>query len=203
MQKKIDELGHALFGSETGKELVAAAISCLGDIKEADLQRAVKYIADNEADNGHEVIRFEVLGDPPVSKRPRSARIRNKATGAVTGVRVFAADAEDQLSLKESIVRRLPAGHIPYAGEVDIVLEIFRPMLSGWPPYKRLLAELGYVRAESKPDFDNFAKIIIDAMRGVVFVDDGQIVNATVALGYSARPRLEVAVSGRKRRMNK
>lgn len=203
MQKKIDELGLALFGSETGRELVAAAVERLGDIKEADLQRAAKFINENEADNGHEVIRFEVLGDPPVSKRPRSARIRNKATGAVTGIRVFAADAEDQLSLRESIARRLPHGHVPYAGEVDIVLEIFRPMLSGWPSYKRLLAELGYIRAEAKPDFDNFAKIVVDAMRGVVFVDDGQIVNATVALGYSARPRLEVAVSGRKRRMNK
>jgi Holliday junction resolvase RusA-like endonuclease len=203
MQDKIQELTSALYGEEAHAELVSQAVEKIGGLKPADLKRALAFIADNESDNGHEVIRFSVMGDPPVSKRPRSARIKNKATGAVTGIRVFAADADDQLSLKESVVRRLPAGHIPYAGEVDVVLEIFRPMLASWPPYKCLLAELGYVRPESKPDADNFAKIIVDAMRGVVFVDDGQIVNVTIALGYSVRPRLEVAVSGRKRRMNK
>ncbi len=204
MEKHLDELNTALYGGEspTSIDVLNKAVLQVGGLKPADIKRAMNFIADNESTNGHSVLRFVVPGDPPVSKRPRSARIKNKA-GAVTGIRVFAADADDQRSVKDSIYIQLPKDHVPYAGEVDLCLEIFRPMLASWPPYKCLLAELGYVRAESKPDYDNFCKIITDAMRGIVFVDDGQIVNATVCLSYSVRPRLEVTVSGRPRRMNK
>lgn len=203
MQERIAALSHALFQGAAPEGHVEAAMERIGALGPADLKRALEFVSRNEAENEFGQLKFIVRGDPPVSKRPRSARIKNKQTGAVVGVRVFAADAEDQESLRDSFCRQLPSGHIPYAGEVEILLEIYRPMLASWSPYKRLLAELGYIRAESKPDFDNFAKIIVDAMRGIVFVDDGQIVNATVSIAYSAVPRLEVTLNGRKQRMNK
>ena len=47
-----------------------------------------------------------------------------------------------------------------------------------------------------KADWDNFQKLTMDALTGIVFVDDIQIVEAHVRKEYDkARPRVEVAVS--------
>ena len=52
-------------------------------------------------------------------------------------------------------------------------------------------AEAGELRPVTKPDVDNFAKVI-DALNGIVWPDDNQVVELTVEKFYSARPRLEM-----------
>lgn len=44
-----------------------------------------------------------------------------------------------------------------------------------------------------KPDFDNIAKIAVDALNGIAFVDDSQICVAHVSKEYSASPRVEIS----------
>lgn len=53
------------------------------------------------------------------------------------------------------------------------------------------LAEAGQLRPVTKPDADNFAKVI-DALNGIVWPDDNQVVELTVEKFYSERPRLEL-----------
>lgn len=53
------------------------------------------------------------------------------------------------------------------------------------------LAEAGTLRPITKPDADNFAKVI-DALNGIVWPDDNQVVELTVEKFYSSRPRLEM-----------
>lgn len=45
-----------------------------------------------------------------------------------------------------------------------------------------------------KPDVDNTAKSVIDALNDVAFTDDKLIVALTVAKSYSSRPRCEIEV---------
>lgn len=52
-------------------------------------------------------------------------------------------------------------------------------------------AEAGELRPITKPDADNFAKVI-DALNGIVWPDDNQVVELTVSKFYSTRPRLEL-----------
>jgi Holliday junction resolvase RusA-like endonuclease len=52
-------------------------------------------------------------------------------------------------------------------------------------------AEMGDLRPLTKPDVDNFAKVI-DALNGIVWPDDNQVVELTVEKFYSTRPRLEL-----------
>lgn len=52
-------------------------------------------------------------------------------------------------------------------------------------------AEAGVIRPLTKPDADNFAKVI-DALNGIVWRDDAQVVELTVEKFYSSRPRLEL-----------
>ena len=52
-------------------------------------------------------------------------------------------------------------------------------------------AESGELRPLTKPDVDNFAKVI-DALNGIVWRDDSQVVELLVEKFYSSRPRLEL-----------
>ncbi len=50
------------------------------------------------------------------------------------------------------------------------------------------------IRPQKKPDLDNVIKIIMDALNGVAYHDDAQIVSVEAHKFYSLHPRVEVAV---------
>ena len=52
----------------------------------------------------------------------------------------------------------------------------------------------GRIRPTKRPDWDNVGKIISDALNGLAYHDDSQIVTATVEKWYSAEPRVEVEI---------
>ena len=52
----------------------------------------------------------------------------------------------------------------------------------------------GKIRPTTKPDWDNVGKIISDALNGLAYRDDSQIVRATVEKYYSDEPRVEVEI---------
>ena len=56
----------------------------------------------------------------------------------------------------------------------------------------------GKILPTKKPDCDNIAKIICDALNGVAYDDDKQIVALKVTKIYSAEPRVLVWVSDNK-----
>ena len=54
--------------------------------------------------------------------------------------------------------------------------------------------EDGYIRPTKKPDCDNIGKIICDALNGIAFHDDSQIVELTVDKYYSSAPEVRVSI---------
>lgn len=52
----------------------------------------------------------------------------------------------------------------------------------------------GLERPTKKPDWDNIAKAITDALNGIVYVDDCQIVDAHIRKVYSHTPGVDVLV---------
>lgn len=65
---------------------------------------------------------------------------------------------------------------------VDIVLYYPRP--KSMAKHKRLMAQKGVLRPTVKPDVDNVIKAILDALNGVAFDDDRQIVQVTCEKWY-------------------
>ena len=49
----------------------------------------------------------------------------------------------------------------------------------------------GEIRPTKKPDIDNIAKVILDALNGVAYKDDTQIVELIIKKYYSDKPRIE------------
>lgn len=62
---------------------------------------------------------------------------------------------------------------------------------SGKKAYEK---SMGQNRPVKKPDWDNIGKIISDALNGLAYRDDSQIVTATVEKWYSLNPRVEVEI---------
>ena len=52
----------------------------------------------------------------------------------------------------------------------------------------------GKIRPTKKPDWDNIGKIVADALNGIAYHDDAQIVEALTRKYYSDNPRLEIMI---------
>jgi Holliday junction resolvase RusA-like endonuclease len=61
----------------------------------------------------------------------------------------------------------------------------------------RALMESGVKVPKKKPDVDNILKVVCDALNGIAYQDDAQIVAAYINKKYSDIPRVEVTISRR------
>ena len=59
----------------------------------------------------------------------------------------------------------------------------------------KVLIDCSRLRPTKKPDLDNLAKICLDALNGLAYDDDSQIVELTVSKWYSNEPRVEIEIS--------
>ena len=50
------------------------------------------------------------------------------------------------------------------------------------------------IRPTVKPDYDNIGKIVCDALNGIAYHDDAQIVDAMIRKFYSDTPRVQVII---------
>ena len=127
-----------------------------------------------------------VLGDPVAQGRPRFSR---------QGGFVKAYDPAKSRDYK-SYVRLIAAQNAPDSpieGAIEFSLRIYRAIPKGMPKYKREAAKEGRLRPVTKPDVSNVLKGVEDALKGVWYKDDSQIVGYGV-LGkwYDERPRIEI-----------
>ena len=127
-----------------------------------------------------------VLGDPVAQGRPRFSR---------QGGFVKAYDPAKSRDYK-SYVRLIAvqnAPDSPVEGAIEFSLRIYRAIPKGMPKYKREAAKAGTLRPVTKPDVSNVLKGVEDALKGVWYKDDSQIVGYGV-LGkwYDERPRIEI-----------
>ena len=127
-----------------------------------------------------------ILGEPVAQGRPRFSR---------QGGFVKAYDPAKSRDYK-SYVRMVAAQHAPVTpveGAIEFSLRIYRAIPKGMPKYKRESAKAGRLRPVTKPDVSNVLKGVEDALKGVWYKDDSQIVGYGV-LGkwYDECPRIEI-----------
>lgn len=127
-----------------------------------------------------------ILGEPVAQGRPRFSR---------QGGFVKAYDPAKSRDYK-SYVRLIAAQNAPVTpveGAIEFSLRIYRAIPKGMPKYKREEAKAGALRPVTKPDVSNVLKGVEDALKGVWYKDDSQIVGYGV-LGkwYDERPRIEI-----------
>ena len=78
------------------------------------------------------------------------------------------------------------------AGPLAVEVRAYVPIPRNLSKAKRIAAIEGGLRPVTKPDCDNYAKTI-DALNGIAWRDDAQVVTLRVTKWYSERPRLELS----------
>ena len=74
---------------------------------------------------------------------------------------------------------------------ISLRVVAFYAIPSSWSKRKQLQALNGEV-IPGKPDLDNVAKAVLDALNGVVYQDDKQVIKLVAEKRYSYDPRIEV-----------
>ena len=68
----------------------------------------------------------------------------------------------------------------------------YHPIPKSMNNVEQVLAELGFIRPTSKPDFDNLAKTYSDMIQGILLFDDAYIIKGVSEKYYSVKPRIEI-----------
>lgn len=82
--------------------------------------------------------------------------------------------------------------HKPKEGPLIMRITAYFPIPQSTSKSKKVAMERGDIRPTKKPDIDNIIKIIADALNGLAYLDDKQIVSCTVEKYYSSVPSVHV-----------
>lgn len=85
------------------------------------------------------------------------------------------------------------AGRAPLDGPCELVAVAAFAVPSSWSAKKTAKAIRGEILPTVKPDGDNILKLT-DALNGVCFVDDKQIVRAEITKVYAVAPELRLSI---------
>jgi Holliday junction resolvase RusA-like endonuclease len=85
----------------------------------------------------------------------------------------------------------------PIAAPVILECRFFFPVPAS--KSKKIKAGMlsGEIRHTTKPDLDNLVKFVLDAINGIVILDDRQVCAMYGSKGYGTTPRTEVRISTR------
>lgn len=129
---------------------------------------------------------FVIPGVARGKQRPRATR---------TG-RVY---TPKQTVNQEAYIKMLAAtamrGFAPFVGPLEATFSISVAIPKSFTRQQRKLIDEGNFYPTSKPDIDNVVKLLCDAMNGIVYADDKQIVDLYVSKIYEDSASTTVMVS--------
>jgi Holliday junction resolvase RusA-like endonuclease len=126
---------------------------------------------------------FTVPGEP-----------RGWARARTSGARFFT-DTKTRSEKQAVAAWAIEAGAKIIEGPVSVTLTAYLRIPKSAPKKLRAAMLAGAERPTKKPDGDNLAKLTMDALNGVCWRDDVQVVDLTVRKFWSDEPRLVVEIS--------
>lgn len=134
------------------------------------------------------LLAFKMDGLPRGQGRPH-------ATAARGFVTVYKA-AKDRTYEKSIgvIARTAMAGRGPYEGPLVLSLRFRLPIPKSQTKRTRSLMAAGQIAPTVKPDLSNAVKAIEDAMNGIAYIDDVQIVRGVQEKIYAETPGVDVVL---------
>jgi Holliday junction resolvase RusA-like endonuclease len=126
------------------------------------------------------MLTFHIRGEPKPKGRPHFAR-RGKFVSAYTPAATRNAEAD----LRGQIISQLPANFSLATGPLRLEATFRRQRPKS--------ARKGDIWPITRPDLDNYLKLVLDAMNSVVFIDDSQLVAITVVKSYG-EPGIDIII---------
>jgi Holliday junction resolvase RusA-like endonuclease len=123
---------------------------------------------------------------PPVPQKKTRFTFRGKHPHA------YNSSKKDLLALQWQIKAYAPKE--PFLGPMQIEYTFYMPIPKHVSQIKRRQMLNNIIKHITKPDVDNLAYIVTNAMKGIIYKDDSQIVKKTEEKMYSDDPRIVVKV---------
>jgi Holliday junction resolvase RusA-like endonuclease len=124
-------------------------------------------------------MRFIIEGEPKYQKRHRHGNGRT-----------WNPSSKDKKAIRQHIA--LLCKDKPLETPLRVEITAYYPFLKSFSKKERLIME-GAPKM-TKPDVDNICKLYLDAMNGVVYLDDNQITELFVRKLYSRKPCVVIEV---------
>jgi Holliday junction resolvase RusA-like endonuclease len=131
---------------------------------------------------------FDVPLEPKGKGRPRFSR-HGKFTKVYTDQATLDYETAIQLCASKAM-----GSQKPLETPVGVFLYIRLPVPQSYSKKRTEACLAGAERPAKKPDIDNIAKAFLDAMNGVVYLDDTQVVDLHIKKLYSAVAGVDVAI---------
>ena len=135
------------------------------------------------------MICFEIPGPVRGKGRPRFARMPNGHVTTHTDEKT-----ESYESMVKVLARKAMAGADLLDGTIEVLIQVTKAPPKSMSNKKRAAALAQQSWPGGKPDCDNIAKIVCDAMNKIVYADDSQIVRLSVEKFYGDRDGVLVIV---------
>lgn len=129
-----------------------------------------------------------VAGEPVAKARPR-VKTFNGRTWAYTPRKTEVAEKAIRTMAKIEMGLRAPTD-----GPVRITYTAILPIPASWSRVKREAAASGRLLPTGKPDTENLLKTPMDALTGVAYRDDAQVVSIVAAKRYGTNVGIELEV---------
>nr|DAI75729.1 MAG TPA: Endodeoxyribonuclease RusA [Caudoviricetes sp.] len=130
---------------------------------------------------------FLIPGKPRGKERPRF----NSATKTTY---TPPATVAYERTVKYSYLSSTQAGERMHSGPVRVEIDAVFTVPTAWRVSKKKRALAGAVAPENKPDCDNIAKAILDALNGIAYKDDSQVAYLVVRKRFGEKPFCTVRI---------
>ena len=126
-----------------------------------------------------------IQGDPVAKARPRFTKRGFAYTPAKTKV------------AEETIAWAWKTQSNQYFEDVPIKINInfYKSPPKNTSKKRLALMENREIRPTTRPDIDNYIKLVLDSLNGIAFKDDNQICELSSKKYYSINPRIEIEMS--------
>ncbi len=133
---------------------------------------------------------FEVIGAPVGKRRPKFSMIHGYAQAIKPKEDVIYENL-----VKLSFQQAKPNDYNLFDKAVKMTILAYFAIPKSFSKKKQNEALEGKLRPLTKPDADNIAKIICDALNDIAYKDDTQIVELTIIKQYASEPKVKITLS--------
>lgn len=132
---------------------------------------------------------FEVIGAPVGKRRPKFSTVHGYAQAIKPKEDVIYENL-----VKLSFQQAKPTDYNLFDKAVKMTILACFAIPKSFSKKKQKEALEGTIRPLTKPDADNIAKIICDALNDIAYKDDTQIIELTITKQYASEPKVKITL---------
>lgn len=137
--------------------------------------------------------RLEMTIEPRPKERPRAKVIKTKSGSYIAQIYTPSTTEDYEKKIRSEWIKA--CGEDVFTGPVVVRIHFRMPIPKSTTKAKRAEMLARKIRPTVKPDIDNLAKSVLDALNGVAYKDDSQIVTTLVKKYYAEIPGVKVIIS--------